>query len=408
MSKVKKLITSTSLFFRDFLLKRNPIKFGNGVEDVAASATAEPKKAAPKAAAKPASSATHDLYPVYFPIDLVYTWVDGDDEEFLTQKSHFQNFLNKAILKQKQEVFDGARFESREELRYSLRSVEVYAPWVNHIYIVTNGQIPAWLNLDNKKISIVKHSEIIDEKYLPTFNSHVIESCLHRIPGLSEHYLYLNDDVMFTRPVGPEYFYYSGGIAKLFVTESILPDGPKNNYDTPTQWAAKNARQLIYEKTGFFTRNMFSHTYHPQVKKVNVDLEATWPEAYDVCRTNKFRGKTDLPCATFLHHHYALLTGHAITAKTTCMYFNVRTPFAETCYKTLVERKGTNLAPFSMCLNDHVSAVSSSLTDYDVKLSEFLESYFPFVSSFELSSTAKKVVKTVPSENALLDSELEV
>lgn len=391
MSKLKKLMKSPSLFFRDYLLKRNPVRFGNGVDELRLQMGATKSAQLQKKSETSANGVESDLYPIHFPIDIVYTWVNGDDEKFLEQKSHFQSLLNKSILKKKREVFDAARFESRDELRYSLRSVEIYAPWVNHIYIVTNGQIPSWLDLSHEKITVVFHSEIIESKYLPTFNSHVIESCLHRIKGLSDHYLYLNDDVMFTRPIDPSYFYFSGGIAKLFVTNSILPSGPKNNYDTPTQWAAKNARQLIYEKTSFYTGNMFSHTFHPQLKKIHEEMESLWPEAYDECRLNKFRERTDLPCATFLHHHYAILKGSAVATKTPCMYFNVRTPFAETCYESLLENKDKNLAPYSMCLNDHKSNVTTPLIDFDVKLSDFLEAYFPFVSTFETGAAKRNI-----------------
>ena len=44
-----------------------------------------------------------------------------------------------------------------QELRYSLRSLEKHAPWVRHVYIVTNGQIPSWLNLDNPRMTLVSH-----------------------------------------------------------------------------------------------------------------------------------------------------------------------------------------------------------------------------------------------------------
>ena len=55
------------------------------------------------------------------------------------------------------DVISASRFEDNEEMRYSLRSVLLYAPWVRHIFIVTNGQIPSWLNLDNPRITIVTH-----------------------------------------------------------------------------------------------------------------------------------------------------------------------------------------------------------------------------------------------------------
>lgn len=167
-----------------------------------------------------------DLYPIPFPIDVVYTWVDSDDPEFNEQRLRYQNDHSSQTLSSKPESTDIARFQSRDELKYSVRSVFQYAPWVNHIYIVTNGQIPKWLDTDHARITVVPHSEIIDEAFLPTFNSHVIESFLYKIPNLSEHYLYFNDDVMLTRNMSPSYFFTSSGLAKLFITNAKLPNAP--------------------------------------------------------------------------------------------------------------------------------------------------------------------------------------
>ena len=61
----------------------------------------------------------------------------------------------------------------------------MFAPWIRHIYIVTNGQIPTWLNIKNQNISVISHNEIFpDKSHLPTFNSMAIEVHLHRIAGL--------------------------------------------------------------------------------------------------------------------------------------------------------------------------------------------------------------------------------
>ncbi|XP_067931267.1 N-acetylglucosamine-1-phosphotransferase subunits alpha/beta-like [Watersipora subatra] len=117
-----------------------------------------------------------------------------------------------------------SRFEDNEELRYSLRSLEQYAPWVRQIFIVTNGQIPYWLSLDNPRVTIVTHEEIFPNKsHLPTFSSPAIESHLHRIPGLSDKFLYLNDDVMFGAQVWPDDFYTHSKGQKVYLTWSI-PD----------------------------------------------------------------------------------------------------------------------------------------------------------------------------------------
>ena len=104
-----------------------------------------------------------------------------------------------------------------EELRYSLRSIWQFAPWVRHIFVVTNGQIPHWLNIDHPKLTLISHEQIFTNlSHLPTFSSPAIESHLHHIPGLSQKFIYFNDDVddvvdvrvFFHVQVGPPSFKY--------------------------------------------------------------------------------------------------------------------------------------------------------------------------------------------------------
>ncbi|XP_056280450.1 N-acetylglucosamine-1-phosphotransferase subunits alpha/beta isoform X3 [Pseudoliparis swirei] len=125
-----------------------------------------------------------------------------------------------AISQSKQdEDVSASRFEDNEELRYSLRSVERHAPWVRHIFIITNGQIPSWLNLDNPRVTVVPHQVIfLNSSHLPTFSSPSIETHMHRIPGLSQKFIYLNDDVMFGKDVWPDDFYSHSKGQKVYLT----------------------------------------------------------------------------------------------------------------------------------------------------------------------------------------------
>ncbi|XP_052021730.1 N-acetylglucosamine-1-phosphotransferase subunits alpha/beta [Apodemus sylvaticus] len=125
-----------------------------------------------------------------------------------------------AISQSKQdEDVSASRFEDNEELRYSLRSIERHAPWVRNIFIVTNGQIPSWLNLDNPRVTIVTHQDIFQNlSHLPTFSSPAIESHIHRIEGLSQKFIYLNDDVMFGKDVWPDDFYSHSKGQKVYLT----------------------------------------------------------------------------------------------------------------------------------------------------------------------------------------------
>lgn len=134
-------------------------------------------------------------------IDFVILWVDGSDREWREEKRKYDNSGSDDR---------DERYRDWDVLRYWFRAVENYTPWVNHIFFVTYGHLPKWLNTNNKKLTIVKHSDFIPQKYLPTFSSHAIELNLHRIKGLSEHFVYFNDDMFVLRPTGPELFFKNG------------------------------------------------------------------------------------------------------------------------------------------------------------------------------------------------------
>ncbi|XP_071441865.1 N-acetylglucosamine-1-phosphotransferase subunits alpha/beta [Hetaerina americana] len=129
--------------------------------------------------------------------------------------------------------FSPSRFDDKEELRYSLRSVEQFAPWIRHIWLVTNGQIPYWINLEHPRLTLVSHSEIFPNKsHLPTFGSPAIESHLHRIPGLSEKFLYLNDDMLFGKEVWPDDFYTTTYGQKVYLSWPV----PECHEGCPPLW----------------------------------------------------------------------------------------------------------------------------------------------------------------------------
>ena len=102
-------------------------------------------------------------------IDFIITWVDSSDQKWIEEKNKYEitNDLKKVDARNN-------RYRDMNCLKYWFRGVEKYAPWVNKIFFVTYGHYPEWLNIDNKKIKIIKHSEFIPEKFLPTFNSNAI------------------------------------------------------------------------------------------------------------------------------------------------------------------------------------------------------------------------------------------
>ena len=374
MGKLNKLIKTPGFFCRDMLLKRYPLTYA---ADINRPRQYDEFEALPQLA-RPEIFLSGFISPC-FPVDIVYTWVDADDLEFRKDKARYeceQLFRREALHE--------ARFKSRDELRYSLRSICEYAPWVRKVFLVTNGQVPDWLDTSHPKIVLVPHSEIVASEYLPTFNSHVIESCLHKIPDLSEHYVYFNDDVLLLRAVTPTDFFTETGLALGFISSAIIPNAPVSDLDTPSIQAIKNSREMIFGEFGCFFSRKFSHTFHPQLKSVACTNEKTFTKSFDRCRRNRFRNNGDILCTSFLHPCIAYLEGKAAFAKTRAWYFNIRDLSSRLHYDAMLFLKLQENGPVSVCVNDHLNeAKGHNFPEYEVALKQFFDAYFPSPAPWE-------------------------
>lgn len=158
------------------------------------------------------------------PIDFVITWVDGNDPEWLKKK-------NEALGRVDISIIDARKRRTRDwnTLPYFFRGIAKYASWVNHIYIVTPGQCPSWLNTEHPKITIINQDDLFEDKsVLPTFNNCAIELLFHKIPGLSEQFVYFNDD-MFILNETKETDFFKGGLP--CITAAISPILPHYSED---------------------------------------------------------------------------------------------------------------------------------------------------------------------------------
>jgi len=138
-------------------------------------------------------------------IDFVITWVDMDDPKW---KKSFAEHSGK--IDNSNNSLSEARFRDCGFLKYWFRGVENFAPWVRKIHFVTCGQKPEWLDASNPKINLVNHEDFIPAQFLPCFNSASIEMHLHKIPDLSEHFVYFNDDFYIINTVEKERFFRNG------------------------------------------------------------------------------------------------------------------------------------------------------------------------------------------------------
>lgn len=154
-------------------------------------------------------------------IDFVLPWVDGADTKWQAKRQRYVT-----------ETTTGAtsnRFRDYGTLKYWFRAVACYAPWVHHIYLVTDNQRPDFLDLSHPKLTIVDHRHFIPRAYLPTFNSNTIELNLHRISGLADQFVLFNDDLFLNTPLKPDFFFDRKGLPKYAAI--FRPIMPQSEYD---------------------------------------------------------------------------------------------------------------------------------------------------------------------------------
>lgn len=231
-----------------------------------------------------------------FDIDLVYTWVDGSDPSFLTEKAKYIGDYN--------DVYPGA-WDQADGLKYSIRGVEEYAPWFRKIFIVTNGQIPRWLS-KNEKIQVVTHEEIFRwREHLPVFSSAAIECHLHRIHGLAEHFVYANDDTFIADKVSPQDFFEDDGNI-ILALESHFDAG-----DGGSWWASlRESLNLLKSEFGDSTPYFFTHhQMKAYTKTLFAQAEERWEHAFKVTSSRRFRTCEDLALNAIFLHNFAYRIG---------------------------------------------------------------------------------------------------
>lgn len=150
-------------------------------------------------------------------IDVVYIWTNNSDEYLQAQKlDYITNMSESSVLDDKHDL-------DSNDLKYSLRSLLKYAPWVRTIFIVTNGQVPIWLDYFNPRVRIVTHAEIFPNRsHLPTFSHSAVRTHLHRIPELSTRFILFDKNQFLTAPTHPSDFYSPDSGVKIRLSSMSL------------------------------------------------------------------------------------------------------------------------------------------------------------------------------------------
>ncbi|WP_028652955.1 stealth conserved region 3 domain-containing protein [Nocardioides halotolerans] len=313
-----------------------------------------------------------------FPVDVVVTWVDGNDPAW--DRARRERLAGVTGTATTRESSGRARFVSRDELRHCLRSVHLFAPWVRRIHLVTAGQVPEWLDASHPQVSVVDHTQILPADALPTFNSHAIEAALHHVPDLAEHFVYLNDDFFLGRPLGPETFFTPAGLAAVWLSPSTI--GLDETPDAaPYLKAAWNNRRLLQAAFGAVVTDNLAHAPYAHRRSVLEEIERRFPDEVAATVRSPFRSDTDLSMLSSFAQHYGLLTGAAYVAEhpdqSERAYVNISNSDLEWQLTKALERRQD-----VVCLADHHDHALDQ-DRLDGILSEFMTAYFPVAAPWE-------------------------
>ncbi|MGV8892940.1 MAG: Stealth CR1 domain-containing protein [Burkholderiaceae bacterium] len=287
-------------------------------------------------------------------IDIVYLWVNGADPVWQHKR---QQALARRDAQQHTDDLArygnvAGRYRDNGELRFNLRALEKFYPNHGHIYLVTDAQMPDWLQ-PSYNLTLVDHRDLIPAAALPVFDSGHIESYLHHIPGLAERFIYLNDDVFFGATVDPDQWFGPEGVA-LFTDAAPVPD-----YDILqiNETALVNASVLSrHWLTQHYPKyrhapHIFAHAPRPMFKSVLHELEQAAPELFDQVRKTVFRSWQVPPIVPDLVPRWMLHTGLAALQAQESLptYISSGAPDAEKQFQDLIA--GFGRIPF-FCIND--------------------------------------------------------
>jgi hypothetical protein len=290
-------------------------------------------------------------------IDLVITWVDGADPRWRAkrQAAGLDSQLATANVE--------GRFRDNGELRYLLRSIERYWPFAGMIYLVTDQQVPDFLVTD-ARLKIIDHSEILKAAYLPTFSSRAIESALHNIPSLAEHFVAFNDDVLLARLLQPEDFFGALG-CMVYLTDELLPLA-----NSPPGWCghndALNARLWMLAHKGVScVDRVLEHSPRGIRKSWMQALEAEQPELFHQTRSEKVRQQGGISILANLYGDWCLSHGRGEVRFNQCEYR----------HSDQLESDPGALASLQAALGDKLSICINDTSDNRADVSQMQQSY---------------------------------
>lgn len=312
-------------------------------------------------------------------IDAVITYVDSNDTNWQELRNDsIKNHWNETTNCKDSKVAN--RFRNLGELRYCLRSIERYAPWIRNVNLVVSdySQIPVWLNTSNPRLKIIIHKQFIPETALPTFNSHAIEANLHRIEGLSDNFLYFNDDIMLRNKV-PLQTFITNDKTIAFLDGSISPTGIAKSSDTGHVAMWKNVNKFLDDKYGVEVRNKIYHS--PQILNKRI-IGKIWQmlgnELYTTSH-QRFRSINDYGITCALYQWVAFYEQMSVMKKDNHISVMIDLGPNYDINNRNID-KALKSKTLSVCINDSDHTQNSDVTEQAVK---FMERILPSKGTFE-------------------------
>ncbi|WP_406083432.1 Stealth CR1 domain-containing protein [Streptomyces virginiae] len=325
-----------------------------------------------------------------FPVDAVITWVDAADPAWRRRRDRAARAAATSGTGRDTGIdLADNRYRDRGELRYCLRSIAAYAPWIRHVFLVTDDQAPDWLDTGHPRITVVDHRELLTDPDAPeVFNSHAIESRLHHIPGLAEHFIYFNDDILLGRPQRPQDYFLPSGLPKVFHDRRAVDPGSRAGDDVFTS-SQKVTRQAVEETVGRTYPHILAHTPYPLTRSLFTHVEELLPGRLAATARSVFRSTDDLAPVT-LASHLALARGRAVEGHLVHTYVSTAHHDVIEKLPPLAAERGHD----AFCLADDEDAPTEAAdqaadrsgltaTQQHNIVAAFLEAYFPVPSPFE-------------------------
>lgn len=330
---------------------------------------------------RPEAAAETDAAEIDFPVDAVYLWVNDSDPAWRARRDaayreHFGH--DRADSQAKASI----RYRDRGELQASMRSLEMYAPWIRNVYLVTDQQRPDWLDPASTRVTVVDHREIFtDPSTLPTFNSHVLGTQLHHIPGLSEYFLLMNDDVLFSRAVSPYDFFTPSGQLKVTLSRSRRPLLAEEKL-TSLEQARVNSARLLEQQFGRQVTRLFAHVPVPQSISLATEISQRYGAEIAQTLAHPFRSADDYVISSWLGLYTALFTGRGVMSDVGFAYFDVGNSAARKRMSSPARYRNASV----ICVNDTDTQDTEASSRW---LTAWLGRTYPVPTPYELLGEAE-------------------